>query len=152
MNLPFVGIFKKRKVGTSAGAVAIASVARIEKPASERFGKTVRPNVSRGIETSASASSPSSSSFPGSPIPATAATATAPKTVSLGANGEPAAERTIALQLADIIPQIPDGLLGVAEIDPQQRILLKASELERGMANGHPTVLLRAVYQQVPDI
>ena len=156
MKLPFVEVLKKWKAGHPAPVVVAPPVARIEKPASERFGKTVRPNVSRGFETSSSfagsaapATASVSSPLPGSPIPAPT---TGPKTVSLGPNGAPAAERTIALQLADIIPQIPDGLLGVAEIDPQQRILLKASEVERGMANGRPTVLLRAVYQQVPEI
>ena len=76
MKLPFVEVLKKWKARPSAAPVAAAPVARIEKPASERFGKTVTPNLSRGV-------SPASSE----PMPAPATT-TAPQTVSLGGNGD----------------------------------------------------------------
>ena len=62
-----------------------------------------------------------------------------------------AAERTIALQLADVAPRIPAGLLKPEPIDPAHRLLLKASDLERGMSSGRPTVPLRAIYQQAQE-
>ena len=33
-----------------------------------------------------------------------------------------------------------------------RRILLKASEVEKGMASGKPAVSLATIYQQVPEI
>jgi predicted regulator of Ras-like GTPase activity (Roadblock/LC7/MglB family) len=151
MKLPFVEILQKWKARTSSPSIAAAPVARIEKPASERFGKTVTPNAARGLSPEL-APNPSSS-FP-APIalPESPTSAAAPKTISIGSNGGAATERTIALQLAEIIPQIPRDLLKTVEVDTQRRILLKASDLERGMAAGRPTVLLRAVYQQAPEI
>jgi predicted regulator of Ras-like GTPase activity (Roadblock/LC7/MglB family) len=165
MNLPFLDIFKKWKAGASATFVAAVPVVRIEKPASERFGKTVTPNVSRGFRQGPTRDISSSSSVPNqAPARVSMPTPFAPKTVLLGAPAAapkptphetftvPAVERTIALKLAEIIPQIPRDLFQTTEIDPQQRILLNASELERGMANGRPTVLLRSIYEQAPEI
>ncbi|MEO8439164.1 MAG: hypothetical protein ABI540_02970 [Spartobacteria bacterium] len=152
MNLPFLRYFKKDKAATTGGvAVAPPPLPPIEKPASERFGKTVMPNVSRivGLEPMRDAGAE-----PGiaAPPPATS------RRISLGENGPGpavprtlAAERTIALQLADLVPHIPEGLLQPTPIDPEQRVLFKAADLERGMAKGRPTVLLRAIFQQVPD-
>ncbi len=164
MNLPFLRYFNFKKDKGAEGGVAVAPrpATPIEKPASDRFGKTVMPNVSRivGVEpirdfsrgyggAAGSAAVPSMSS-PG------------PRKISLGGNGTislasktesagPAAERTIALQLADLVEHLPAGLLQSTPIDPEQRVLFKASELERGMASGRPTVLLRSIFQQVPD-
>src|SRR5450432_1401099 len=171
MNLLFLRTLKRRKTEASANAVATATAVRVEKPASERFSKTVTPNLLRGFNpqparnTSPSSSLPNPTAAPVS-MPGWAPPASGSKTISLGGNGAqaaaqaapsaafavPAAERTVALRLAEIIPQIPADLLQVTEVDPEQRVLLKASEIERGMADGRPTVLLRAVYQQVPDI
>ncbi|MCA1657712.1 MAG: hypothetical protein LC627_00260 [Verrucomicrobiaceae bacterium] len=36
--------------------------------------------------------------------------------------------------------------------DASRRVLLKASEVEKGMANGKPSVSLATIYQQVPEI
>jgi len=144
----------------------------IEKPASERFGKTVTPNISRFVGLTPQSDSSESilagtaagmAAAPAAVAPAFAAPSTtfAPRTISLGnlvgkpggsesAKG-PAADRSISLQLADIAPHLPEGLLKAAPIDPYQRVLLRASELERGMSSGHPSVHLRAIYQQAPD-
>ena len=173
MNLPFLRYFKwGRAAQASVMEPPPAPAVVIEKPASERFGKTVQPNVSRFVGLSPLSDSSESmlagmpagmASAPTAVAPAFAAPSTtfAPRTISLGnlaakpgapgsAKG-PAAERTISLQLADIAPHLPEGLLKAAPIDPYHRILLRASELERGMSSGHPSVHLRAIYQQAPD-
>jgi predicted regulator of Ras-like GTPase activity (Roadblock/LC7/MglB family) len=163
VNLPFLR-FLKRDKRPAAGGVALAPppIVPIEKPASERFGKTVRPNTSRvvalepsetfPVEPSPSAATAVAASFAATVAPAPGGS----RKISLGGPempgfGPSGAERTIALQLADLVPLIPGGTLAPAEIDPHHRVLLKASELERGMASGHPTMLLRAIYQQAPE-
>ncbi len=66
---------------------------------------------------------------------------------------EPRVERVISLDLADVAAQIPEGYVRpMAEADTTRRVLLKASEVERGMANGKPAVSLATIYQQVPEI
>jgi predicted regulator of Ras-like GTPase activity (Roadblock/LC7/MglB family) len=66
---------------------------------------------------------------------------------------EPVVERVISLELGDVLAEMPAGYVKPAEsIDLSRRILLKASEVERGMANGKPAVSLATIYQQVPEI
>src|SRR5450432_4001706 len=151
MNLSFLRYFNREKAPANAVAVASAPVPPIEKPASERFGKTVMPNSSRvvGVE--------STRNFP-VPAPLSGPTPTGPRTISLGENGSfgvapttPGGDRTIALPLTDLVPHIPAGMLRPGPIDPQHRVTLKAAEVERGMATGRPAVLLRAIYQQAPE-
>ncbi|HEY1583958.1 MAG TPA: hypothetical protein VGF73_12760 [Chthoniobacterales bacterium] len=164
MNLPFLRFFKKDSAPATEVEAAPRRIVAIEKPASERLGKTVMPNSSRviGSEPVRNFSVPPSSSaghaIAPPPVPVTAPTPVAPRKISLGANvGEAAiriadaGERTIALQLADLIPHIPEGKLAPVQIDPHHRVLFNASEMERGMAIGRPTVPLRAIYQQVPE-
>ena len=155
MNLPFLHFFKKDKASKDEVAVVPRPVTPLDKPASERFGKTVMPNVSRivGVEATQSFESAPSAT----PVPADASPA--PRKISLGGNGAgasksvaaPTTDRTIALQLVDLVPHLPAGLLQATPIDPEHRILFKASDLERGMASGRPTVLLRSIFQQAPD-
>jgi predicted regulator of Ras-like GTPase activity (Roadblock/LC7/MglB family) len=172
MKLPFLDFFKKSRGLSSATAVAPKHVAPpLEKPASERLGKTVMPNVSRavGLEPGRNVSVPGPAPVAASvavPVPALPSPGASP-TISLGGNATPASapkvgaqpnglspgeERTIAWQLVDLVPQIPRELLQTVEIDPHHCLLFKASEIERGMANGRPTVPLRAIYQQVPEL
>jgi predicted regulator of Ras-like GTPase activity (Roadblock/LC7/MglB family) len=96
-------------------------------------------------------------------------TATAPRTISLGPSAptmsayhlppavalalEPTVERVISLELIDVLTEMPPGYVKPTEsIDTSRRVLLKASEVEKGMASGKPTVSLATVYQQVPEI
>jgi predicted regulator of Ras-like GTPase activity (Roadblock/LC7/MglB family) len=147
----------------------------IEKPASERFSHTVMPNVSRFVgltpqgesnEAVLAGLAPGVTAPASSVAPAFASAATsasAPRTVSLGNLGlavkagasesakGPAPDRTISLQLLDLAPHLPEGLLKATPIEPGYRVLLPASELERGMSSGQPSVHLRAIYQQAPD-
>lgn len=161
MNLPFSRYFKKDKPAEGGVAVVPRPSTPLDKPAAERFGKTVMPNVSRvvGVDSTPDLSldGPLGNPPPAVPSPV-------PRKISLGGGGsigiEPkkpddlgpaAAERTIALQLVDLVPHLPAGLLQAAPIDPEHRVLIKASELERGMASGRPTVSLRSIFQQAPD-
>ncbi|MGH8092626.1 MAG: hypothetical protein ACREIF_04045 [Chthoniobacterales bacterium] len=180
MNLSFLRFFKKARTPEAAVTVVSRPIVAIEKPASERFGKTVLPNVTRvvGAESTVDfnppaglAASPAISSVMTAPLSATSpslGTATlvppAPRKISLGRGGNfstvpkslasesPSPARTIALQLADVATQISAGLLKPGQIDPFHRLVLKASELERGMSSGRPTVPLRAIYQQAPQL
>ncbi|MGH7938792.1 MAG: hypothetical protein ACRD5Z_06120, partial [Bryobacteraceae bacterium] len=56
------------------------------------------------------------------------------------------------MPLSELLPQIPAELIEQAEVDPTHRVLLNATELERGLASGRPAVSLRAIYQQAPTI
>ena len=163
MNLPFLRYFKKERSAEGGVAVVPRPASPLDKPASERFGKTVMPNVSRVVGVDAMPDF-SLDSPPGDPPPV--APPSRPRKISLGGSGtigvEPRATaaddssgavstRTIALQLIDLVPHLPEGLLQATPIDPEQRVLIKASELERGMASGRPAVSLRSIFQQAPD-
>ena len=158
MNIPFLRFFKRDKAGEGSVAVAPQPVASIEKPSAERLGKTFIPNSSRIVRLEPIANFPAP--WPGS-SPAQTAPAP-PRKISLGGQGaiavgpkDPAsataAERTIALSLGDLVPNLPRELLQLSQLDHERQVLLKAAEVERGMANGRPSVLLRAIYNAVPE-
>ncbi len=174
MKLSFLRFFKWARGVQPAVAESPALPARmIDKPTSERFGHTVMPNVSRfvGLTPQSDSSEPrlaeiaAGMSMPTSAVAQGYGSATSitssPRAISLGnltvrtggSEGakETASERTISLQLADIAPHLPEGLLKAASTNLCQRVSLRASELERGMSSGHPSVQLRAIYQQAPD-
>jgi predicted regulator of Ras-like GTPase activity (Roadblock/LC7/MglB family) len=158
MNLTFLRRFKKDRPAEGGVAIVARPAAPLDKPASERFGKTVMPNVSRVVGVDATPDFSLDGPL-GNPLPVT------PRRISLGGSGSiaveskkastddpDAAERTIALQLIDLVPHLPAGLLKTAPVGPENRVLIKASELERGMASGRPTVSLHSVFQQAPDL
>jgi predicted regulator of Ras-like GTPase activity (Roadblock/LC7/MglB family) len=145
MTIPFLSLFKKVKDQALAkkerSVAAPKPVAPLEKPSSERFSKTVMPNVTRTWP-------------PQDPIEMAARSSALgglPPTVALAL--EPMVERVISLELADVAAQMPaDYIKPIESIDGTRRILLKASEVERGMASGKPAVSLATIYQQVPEI
>jgi hypothetical protein len=49
MKIPFLDYFKRPKAAPAAVPVPPVPIVTIEKPASERFGKTVLPNVTRFV-------------------------------------------------------------------------------------------------------
>src|ERR1700676_2875213 len=139
---------------------------RAEKPAGERLSKTVMPNSTRTIAPQdplqAAAANPTAPSV-------ITATKTGPRMISLGATQpprqakdlppaialalEPKVERAISLQLSDIIEQVPVGYIKSEEsFDPTRRVLLKAVEIETGMAQRNPSVALTNIYEQIPEI
>jgi len=177
MTIPFLSFFKKVKeqaLAKKEGSVAAPKpVAPIEKPSSERFSKTVMPNATRTLPPQDPFEMAARSSVTSGPMPAANAMASMPsaqRTVAFGSNAsapgrqrdlppavalalEPRVERVISLDLGDIAAQIPsDYIKPIESIDGRRRILLKASEVERGMATGKPAVSLATIYQQVPEI
>ena len=169
MTIPFRDFFKKVKDQALARknqpAAAPKPAAPLEKPSSERFSKTVMPNATRTLppqdpfEMAARSSAMAGASAPSAPrtiafggnTPAAPRPRDLPPAVALAL--EPRVERVISLDLADIAPQIAaDYIKPIESIDGTRRILLKASEVERGMASGKPAVSLATIYQQVPEI
>ena len=173
MTIPFLDLFKKL-TGRFGGGAAVAEppakpamrVIRPKKADNERLSKTVMPNATRSMST------PSADPF------RSAATTPAPRSgmpLELGANKittssaprprpsqlppalaralEPKVERTLSLRVADLIDAVPAGFVKPAEIlDTNATVLLKASEIEKGMPDKHPTISLPSLYQQVPEI
>jgi predicted regulator of Ras-like GTPase activity (Roadblock/LC7/MglB family) len=168
MTIPFLSFFKKVKDQALARKEPVAApkpAAPIEKPSSERFSKTVMPNATRTLapqDPFEMAARSSAMAGPGAPsaqrtvsfggtTPAAGRQRELPPAVALAL--EPRVERVISLNLADIVPQISaDYIKPIESIDGTRRILLKASEVERGMASGKPAVSLATIYQQVPEI
>src|SRR3954453_319064 len=161
MTIPFLSYFKKGKGSAAVKEAPVQPVrAPLEKPSSERFSKTVMPNATRtlapqdpfemaarstplggqmaGVALAPAPAAPRTISF--SPSSAAAsASRDLPKAVALAL--EPDVERGISLQLGDVITEMPEGYLKPMEvIDTTRRVLLKAAEVERGMARGKPSV------------
>ena len=153
----------------AAGNGALVSarpMVKAQKAPEERLSKTVMPNSTRTIA-------------PQDPLRAAAANPTAPNTATIAKTGprmisvgatppplqtkdlppaialalEPKVERAISLQLSDILGQIPAGYIKSEEsFDPTRRVLLKAVEIEKGMAARSPSVALTSIYEQIPEI
>jgi predicted regulator of Ras-like GTPase activity (Roadblock/LC7/MglB family) len=173
LTIPFLSFFKKVKdqaMAKKEGPAAEAKpMAPLQKPSSDRLSKTVMPNATRTLppqdpfEMAARSSalggqmpgpSGGSSTAPSGVIPfgpAAPRQRELPPAVALAL--EPRVERVISLDLGDVAAQIPgDYIKPIESIDGTRRILLKASEVERGMASGKPAVSLATIYQQVPEI
>ncbi|HEX8490701.1 MAG TPA: hypothetical protein VF626_06775, partial [Chthoniobacterales bacterium] len=177
MTIPFLSYFKRSKGEAAAAKQRAAAAAKpapppLEKPSSERFSKTVMPNATRtvapqdpfemaarstamgGQTASATAvapppAAPRTISF-AAPGPAPASTRHLPPAVALAL--EPNVERVISLELADVVAGMPPGHVKPLGEDGDRRILVRASEVEKGMANGKPSVSLATIYEQVPEI
>jgi predicted regulator of Ras-like GTPase activity (Roadblock/LC7/MglB family) len=164
MTIPFLSFFKKVKdqaLAKKERPVAVPKVvAPLDKPNSERFSKTVMPNATRTLPPQdpfemAARSSAMGGQMPGAGTGASAPTIARPRDLppAVALALEPRVERVISLELADIAAQVPaDYIKPIESIDGTRRILLKASEVERGMASGKPAVSLATIYQQVPEI
>ena len=176
MTIPFLSYFKRGKdsaaVKEKVAAPAKPVLPPLEKPSSERFSKTVMPNATRTLPPQDPFEMAARSTALGGQMPAVG-TAIAPspaRTISFSPSSqavaaqqnlppavalalEPQVERVISLELGDVLTEMPPGYVKPLEsIDTSRRVLLKASEVERGMAAGKPTVSLATVYQQVPEI
>ena len=168
MSIPFLDLFKRASarlfpVWTSRSSPR--AVARpVAKPSGERLSKTVLPNMTRKVATSvplrAAASAASAARSPSGTVPGAVGfdtTPTSPRSRELPAAValalEPKAERAISLPLSDILDQLPSHYIKQREtFDSNRTILLKASDVEKGMASGRPTVSLAGIYEQAPEI
>ncbi|MEO5720650.1 MAG: roadblock/LC7 domain-containing protein [Chthoniobacterales bacterium] len=159
MTIPFLQYFKKSpKVPTAAPQVQVAPPA--PKAEGDRMSKTVMPNTTRtvglqdavgnlDIRSTPTPAPRAAISFGGSS--ASAKSYDLPPAVALAL--EPRVERTISLQLQDVVSNMPEGLVRPLEnAKATHSILLKASEVERGMAQGKPSVSVWTVFQQVPEV
>ena len=168
MSIPFLDLFKRARArlfhasrDSSAPRTAALPVA---KPSSERLSKTVLPNMTRKFAAPHSTQAPAGaapvakmSSGTGSGLSTlgiasnTVRSRESPTAVALAL--EPKAERAISLPLSDILDQLPSNYIKAREtFDSDRTILLKASDLEKGMACGRPTVSLAGIYEQAPEI
>ncbi|MGH8101911.1 MAG: hypothetical protein ACREIW_11490, partial [Chthoniobacterales bacterium] len=147
MNLPFVDLVIKAKArffpfGKSKPAAP--AMVRVAKPKDQRLSKTVMPSASRA--GSASDPFPGVTKSPRALDPSTARPLNA-------STPEAEIRRTISLQLSDILDQLPNSAIKPKkEFDATRAIVLKASEIEKGMASGKPSVPLTSIYEQAPEI
>src|SRR5437016_4729089 len=168
MTIPFLDLFKKL-TGRSASVIteptAAAAPARVvKKPAGERLSKTVLPHATRSFSPpdpfrSAAGAMSARTSAPPLELGARKITPSPRRPQSghlppaLARALEPKLERAISLQIADFIDCVPAGYIKPVEIlDAAARVCLKASEIEKGMPEGKPTISLPSLYQQVPEI
>jgi hypothetical protein len=170
MKIPFLKRFKKGEGAakqTGSGVDQTPKPSPLSKPEGERLSKTVMPNVSRTVSAEQMSESANSALNEG----IFEAPSAAPRTVSFGPSKknaagrskdlppavafalEPRVERAVSLELADVLKQMPAGLTKPLEsLDKSRRILVKASELEKKMALGKPTVSLASLHHQAPEI
>src|ERR1043166_3006771 len=138
------------------------STIAVVKPESERLSKTVLPNMTRKVATDsvspAAAAKPSPQiSLPEASRPRAAVWATpswSPKSATtIPFGGEAKAERSISIRLREIVDKLPVASIKSPDtFDCDRNILLRASEIEKGMAEGKPTISLASIYQQAPEI
>src|SRR6476619_199348 len=158
MTIPFLSYFKKSK-GPAKEAAPKPAAPPLEKPSSERFSKTVMPNATRTLPPQDPFEMAARSTALGGQMPSVA-TPAAGRTISFSPNSasikdqrdlppavalalEPQVERVISIELSDVLTEMPEGYAKPLEsIDTTRRVLLKASEVEKGMATGKPTVSL----------
>jgi hypothetical protein len=168
MTIPFVDLFNKARARLLAAAadstVAQPRIDPMEKPSGERLSKTVLPNTIRTlmspdpmkVATAPARESKAASASALQPVQASSRTSPAhsrqlPRPSLLGL--EPKMERTISLQLADILEQIPaDYVKSPETLDLSRRIVLNASEIEKGMGESKPSVALASIYKEAPEI
>ena len=151
--------------GNAEATAPRANVVHAEKAAGERLSKTVMPNSTRTIApqdpfqaaSGNAASNVMTPAKPSSRMISVGATQSSlrpqdlPPAIALAL--EPKVERAISLQLSEILEQVPAGYIKSEEsFDPTRRILLKAVEVEKGMAQRNPSVALTSIYEQIPDI
>src|SRR6266487_254667 len=168
MTIPFLHLFKRtraRLFPASADSLASRPIAvPATKPSSERLSKTVLPNMARKVAASGlvrtASSIPAMAKMPSMPAPGVVGFAPPPVSprsrdlpTAVALALEPKTERIISLPLSDILDQLPGGYLKSPEsFDSDRTILLKASDIEKGMASGKPTVSLAGIYEQAPEI
>ena len=168
MTIPFVDLLNKAKARLFPAAADSTPPqpppAPMERPSSERLGKTVLPNTIRTVTSpdpmkvataqvrvAKAASASALRLVEAGSQPAAAHSRQLPRASVLGL--EPKMERTISLQLADILEQMPAGYVKSQEtFDPARSISLNASEIEKGMAESKPSVSLASIYKEAPEI
>ena len=170
MQVPFLDLYLKLrdKVRALRGSAPVApepaprSTIPVAKPQNERLSKTVLPNMTRKV--AAPEAEPAAIGVMSPPkLPAGSRSARSvaspisvwarksPGTIPLGE--EPKTDRSIEIPLGDVLDKLPVGYIKSREtVDCDRHLLLRASEIEKGMSEGKPTVSLASIYQQAPEI
>ena len=170
MPIPFLDLIKKL-TGRSRTAAAepqtpahtASRVIRPKKPEGERLSKTVMPNATSRSSAAPDPFRSAAATMPRSSMPLELGThkittsAARPRAAqlppALARALEPKVERTISLRVGDLVDVVPAGFMKPVEIlDANAVVSLKASEIEKGMPDKHPTISLPSLYQQVPEI
>jgi predicted regulator of Ras-like GTPase activity (Roadblock/LC7/MglB family) len=159
MAIPFLNLVRKAKEKFEARKrpSTVAPLPSVQdKPEADKLAKRVTPYAVRTMtpEPTAPALAAASTmsgrrislnrSGPGSPP-------------DLGPSGvvsvEPRGERTVSIALGDVIAAMPQGYVKTNEsFDITRRVMLKAVEVEKGLATGRPSIPIATLYQQVPEI
>jgi len=159
MKIPFLDLFRKTTARLLQASPQTPSrhapgARRIEKPDGQKLSKTVLPNTTRSSHATdpfKTASTAPSIKIGSGLAPAVGSKRDLPPAVALAL--QPKVERAISLELSDVLEQVPSGYVkSPGTFDASRRILLRASEIEKGMAEGKPTVSLATIYEQVPEI
>src|SRR6266550_1007925 len=159
MKIPFLDLFRKTtarllQASPQTPTRQAPGARRIEKPDGQKLSKTVLPNTTRSSHATdpfRTASTAPSIKIGSGMMPAVGSKRDLPPAVALAL--QPKVERAISLELSDVLEQVPSGYVkSPGTFDASRRILLKASEIEKGMAEGKPTVSLATIYEQVPEI
>ena len=158
MKIPFLHYFIKATPERQTSSFILPKT--VAKPDGDRLSKTVMPNVTRTVaveeprmESRLQCIAPMAGPrrFSLGPDKETMADKKLPPAVAVAL--APRVERAISFDVASIVKHLPPGLAKPLEsIDGTRRILLKAEELERGMAQGRPNVSLGNLYVQAPEI
>ncbi|HXN88301.1 MAG TPA: hypothetical protein VN890_02935, partial [Methylocella sp.] len=168
MTIPFVDLFQKIRarflVRTQHDTATGVRPSGAQKPSSHGLSKTVLPNTRQSSARpdpfllaagAPSVTAPSMMLGPRKIVSAAGPVAPRPRDLppALAMALEPRMERAISLSLGDFIEQIPaDYIRPIEVIDPNRSVALKASEIEKGMPEGNPSISLPSLYQQVPEI
>lgn len=157
MNISFADLLEKLKMRFGRTPVASSPPplpVAVDKPQSDKLAKTVLPNAIRTIGPGDSAAAERSGGSRGRMVSLGATPKTPrdlPPAVALAL--EPRVERVLSLALIDVIDAMPEGYLKPREsFDTSRRVLLKAADVEKGMASGKPKMPIATLYQQMPEI
>jgi predicted regulator of Ras-like GTPase activity (Roadblock/LC7/MglB family) len=171
MQVPFLDLYlwirdkarALRSPGTAESSPPPRLTIAVAKPETERLSKTVLPNMIRkvgppnplnvaaGVVSPPKVSLEPTSRARSSLSPAPVRMRRSPADVAL--SGEPKTERSITIRLRDILDRLPVGYVKSPDtFDCERNILLRASEIEKGMSEGKPTVSLASIYQQAPEM
>src|SRR5262249_45852612 len=118
------------------------------KPNDQRLSKTVMPSGTRAriaLDPFGAGSQP--------PMAPTPFGAGSQPTITPTITPEREVGRTLSFHLSDILNRLPCGAVkSETDSDRGSGILLKGSDVEKGMAEGKPSVPLSSIYQQAPEI
>src|ERR1700740_2752992 len=160
MTARFLNISQKLRTRRGAtaqpeNAAAEASLPPVpQKRQTDRLSKTVLPTAQRmALPTEPPPAPAGPAAVPAPPAPVAprkmipVTTPAAPRSrglpPALAKALEPKVERAISLRLGDFVEQIPvDYIKPIEVIDANRSVDLKASEIEKGMAERNPTIPL----------